>query len=109
MRSAAEVDEHIAVKRTELHRIRLANLTRFVEWVAATGPLRAAFGRRGGCDGVGHDRSDMHRTLVDGLGWRTSSSSDGSQTPWRRCCCLPAAEPVRRYRTERCVGTKLRS
>ena len=69
MRSAAEVDEHIAVKRTELHRIRLANLTRFVEWVAATGPLRAALLVDEAAATVWATTGpDMHRTLVDSLG-----------------------------------------
>lgn len=70
MRSAALVDDELAAKREDLHRTRLANLTRFVEWVATNGPLR---------DGLTIDDAaatvwaltgpDMHRLLVDELGW----------------------------------------
>ena len=70
MRSAALVDDELAAKRANLHRTRLDNLTRFVGWVAANGPLR---------DGLSVDDAaatvwaltgpDMHRMLVDELGW----------------------------------------
>ncbi len=70
MRSAAEVDEMVAEKYRSMHATRLTNLTQFVRWLVANGPLRA---------GVSLDESaatvwaltgpDMHRMLVDGLGW----------------------------------------
>jgi AcrR family transcriptional regulator len=70
MRSAALVDASVAEKHREMHATRLANLTQFVSWVAANGPLR---------EGVSVDEAaatvwaltgpDVHRLLVDGLGW----------------------------------------
>jgi AcrR family transcriptional regulator len=70
MRSAALVDESVAEKHREMHSTRLANLTQFVTWLAANGPLR---------EGVSIDDAaatvwtvtgpDVHRLLVDGLGW----------------------------------------
>jgi AcrR family transcriptional regulator len=70
MRSAAEVDEAVAEKYRSMQTTRLANLTQFVRWVTANGPLR---------DGLSVDEAaatvwalagpDMHRMLVDGLGW----------------------------------------
>jgi AcrR family transcriptional regulator len=70
MRSAALVDESVAEKHREMHATRLANLTQFVTWVAANGPLR---------EGVSVEEAaatvwtltgpDVHRLLVDDLGW----------------------------------------
>lgn len=70
MKSAALVDDVIADKRLHLQRTRLRNLTAFVTWVAGNGPLR---------DGLSVDEAaatvwaltgpDMHRMLVDDLGW----------------------------------------
>lgn len=70
MRSAALIDPEIAEKHRQMHRTRLANLTQFVTWVAANGPLR---------DGLDVEDAaatlwaitgpNMHRMLVDDLGW----------------------------------------
>ena len=70
MRSAALVDESVAEKHREMHATRLANLTQFVSWVAAHGPLR---------EGISLDEAaatvwaltgpDVHRLLIDDLGW----------------------------------------
>lgn len=70
MRSAAAVDRAVAEKYRSMHTTRLANLTEFVHWLAANGPLR---------DDLPVDEAaatvwalagpDMHRNLVDGLGW----------------------------------------
>lgn len=70
IRSAAAVDPELAERRAAMQRTRLANLRAFVEWLAANGPLR---------DGLTVDDAtatvwsmagpDMHRLLVDDLGW----------------------------------------
>ena len=70
MRSAALVDQSVAEKHREMHATRLANLTQFVSWVAAHGPLR---------EGISLDEAaatvwaltgpDVHRLLIDDLGW----------------------------------------
>ncbi|HET8988595.1 MAG TPA: helix-turn-helix domain-containing protein [Humibacillus sp.] len=70
IRSAALVDESVAEKHREMHATRFDNLTQFVTWVAANGPLR---------EGISVDEAaatvwaltgpDVHRLLVDDLGW----------------------------------------
>lgn len=70
IRSAGAVDPELAERRAAMQRTRLANLRTFVEWLAANGPLR---------DGLTVDDAtatvwsmagpDMHRLLVDDLGW----------------------------------------
>lgn len=70
IRSAGEVDPELAERRGAMQRTRLANLRAFVEWLSANGPLR---------DGLTVDDAtatvwslagpDMHRLLVDDLGW----------------------------------------
>lgn len=77
MRSASEVDETIADKYRSMHNTRLANLTQLVHWIAANGPLR---------DGISEDKAaatvwalaspDMHRMLIDGLGWNVETYAD---------------------------------
>ncbi len=70
MRSAAEVDEAVAEKHRSMHTTRLANLTQFVHWVTANGPLREGLSVDEAAATVWALASpDMHRMLVDGLGW----------------------------------------
>lgn len=70
IRSAGEVDGALAAKRTEMQQQRLVNLRTFVGWLGANGPLR---------EGLDADEAaatvwtltgpDVHRLLVDDLGW----------------------------------------
>ena len=70
IRSAGAVDPELAEKRASMQRTRLANLRVFVGWLSANGPLR---------DGLTEDDAaatvwsvtgpDVHRLLVDDLGW----------------------------------------
>jgi AcrR family transcriptional regulator len=70
MRSAAEVDEAVALKYASMHRTRLANLTQLVHWVAANGPLRPGLSADEAAATVwALAGPDMHRMLVTGLGW----------------------------------------
>ncbi|MCU1537618.1 MAG: ttgR 2 [Humibacillus sp.] len=70
MRSAALVDESVAQKHEEMHATRLANLTQLVGWVAANGPLRRGVSVEEGAATVWTlTGPDVHRLLVDGLGW----------------------------------------
>ncbi|KGN41808.1 TetR/AcrR family transcriptional regulator [Knoellia aerolata] len=70
MMSAALVDPEIAEKHRQMHQTRLANLTRFVEWVARNGPLREGLTVEEGAATVwALTGPAMHRMLVDELGW----------------------------------------
>jgi AcrR family transcriptional regulator len=70
MRSAAEVDDAVAEKYRAMHATRLANLTQFVQWVAANGPLREGLSVEEAAATVwALAGPDMHRMLVDELGW----------------------------------------
>jgi AcrR family transcriptional regulator len=70
MRSAALVDESVAEKHREMHSKRLANLTQFVTWLAANGPLREGVSVEDAAATVWTVTGpDVHRLLVDGLGW----------------------------------------
>lgn len=80
MRSAAVVDDAVAEKYRSMQATRMDNITQFIRWVAANGPLR---------DGVAEPEaaatawalagSDMHRMLVDGLGWDVQRYADWLQ------------------------------
>ena len=70
LRSAALVDDAIATKHRALHRTRLRNLTQFVTWLADNGPLRDGLTTEDASATVWPVTGpDMHRMLVDGLGW----------------------------------------
>ena len=70
MRSAALVDAEIARKHRLLHRTRLRNLTQLVTWIAANGPLREGLSIEDAAATIWSlTGADMHRMLVDGLGW----------------------------------------
>ena len=70
MRSAALVDESVAEKHRETHETRLANLTQFVVWVTANGPLREGLSVEEAAATVWTLAGpDVHRLLVDELGW----------------------------------------
>jgi AcrR family transcriptional regulator len=70
MRSAALVDEAVAEKRREMHRTRLANLTQFVSWVSANGPLREGLSVEEAAATVWTITGpDVHRLVVDELFW----------------------------------------
>jgi AcrR family transcriptional regulator len=70
IRGAAEVDPQVAELRAELQRTRLANLTVFVGWVAARGPLRAGVDSAAAAATVWTlTGPDVHRLLTDELGW----------------------------------------
>lgn len=70
MRSAALVDESVAEKHREMHSTRLENLTQFVTWLAANGPLREGVSIEDAAATVWTVTGpDVHRLLVDGLGW----------------------------------------
>jgi len=70
IRSAGEVDPVLAAKRTEMHAERLANLRTFVDWLAATGPLRPGLDPDAAAATVwAVTGPDVHRLLVDDLGW----------------------------------------
>jgi AcrR family transcriptional regulator len=70
MRSAALVDPAVAEKHRAMHVTRLANLTQFVGWVAANGPLREGLSIDDAAATVwAVTGPSMHRMLVDELGW----------------------------------------
>jgi AcrR family transcriptional regulator len=70
MRSAGLVDDAIAAKHRTLHRTRLRNLTQFVTWLADNGPLRDGLTIEDAAATVWSlTGPQMHRMLVDGLGW----------------------------------------
>lgn len=73
MLSAALVDDEVAEKHHAMHETRLTNLTRFVEWVAANGPLRAGTTVDTAAATVwAITGTPMHRLLVDNRGWSQS-------------------------------------
>jgi AcrR family transcriptional regulator len=82
IRSAGELDPALAAKRTEMHQERLRNLRAFVGWVRANGPLR---------EGLDDDAAaatvwtvtgpEVHRLLVDELGWGHDRSRTWVRTP----------------------------
>ena len=78
MRSAALVDESVAEKHREMHATRLANLTQFVELGRRQRPT--ARRRLGGARPQRRcGRSpgpDVHRLLVDDLGWDLEHYAD---------------------------------
>jgi AcrR family transcriptional regulator len=68
--SAAEADPELAAKRDEMHRTRYHNLRTFVRALAAAGPLRDGLDETDAAATVwALAGPDMHRMLVDGLGW----------------------------------------
>jgi AcrR family transcriptional regulator len=70
IRSAGEVDPALAVKRTDMHRTRLANLRAFIGWLGANGPLRPGLAEEEAAATVWTVTGpDVHRLLVDELGW----------------------------------------
>ncbi|WP_194291327.1 TetR/AcrR family transcriptional regulator [Cumulibacter manganitolerans] len=70
MVSAALVDDEVAAKHGEMHRIRLANLTQFVRSLAAHGGLRPGLGIEEAAATVwALTGPPMHRQLVGELGW----------------------------------------
>jgi AcrR family transcriptional regulator len=70
IRSAGEVDPVLAAKRAEMHRERLANLSTFVGWLRANGPLRPGLDEEEAAVTVWTVTGpDVHRLLVDDLGW----------------------------------------
>lgn len=70
IRSAGEVDPVLATKRAEMHAERLANLRVFVGWVRANGPLRTGLDEETAAATVWTVTGpDVHRLLVDDLGW----------------------------------------
>jgi AcrR family transcriptional regulator len=70
MRSAALVDESVAEKRREMHATRLANLTQFITWLTANGPLRQGVSAEDAAASLWTlTGPDVHRLLVDELGW----------------------------------------
>lgn len=93
MRSAAAVDEAVAEKHRAMHTTRLANLTQFVSWVAANGPLR---------DGLTVDEAaatvwalagpETHRMLVGTLGWDMERYAAWLQRTLEAALLRPAAQ-----------------
>jgi AcrR family transcriptional regulator len=70
IRSAGEVDPVLAAKRAEMHQTRLANLRTFVGWLRANGPLRPGLDENEAAQTVWTITGpDVHRLLVDDLGW----------------------------------------
>jgi AcrR family transcriptional regulator len=70
IRSAGEVDPVLATKRAEMHRTRLANLRAFVGWLRTNGPLRPGLDEDEAAETVWTITGpDVHRLLVDDLGW----------------------------------------
>lgn len=70
IRSAGEVDPELAAKRDSMQQTRLANLSTFVGWLAANGPLRDGLDQEDAAATVwALTGTDMHRMLVDDLGW----------------------------------------
>lgn len=70
IRSAGEVDPALAAKRTEMHETRLANLRTFIGWLRANGPLRPDLDDDEAAATVWTITGpDVHRLLVDDLGW----------------------------------------
>ncbi len=77
MRSAAVVDKAVAEKYRTMQGTRLDNLTQFIGWVSANGPLREGVDEReAAATAWALTGSDMHRMLVDGLGWDTDMYAD---------------------------------
>ena len=77
MRSAALVDTEIAEKHRALHRTRLRNLRQFVTWLADNGPLREGLSADDAAATVWSlTGAEMHRMLVDGLGWSEQHFAD---------------------------------
>jgi AcrR family transcriptional regulator len=80
MRSAAMVDEAVAAKYESLQASRLENITQFVRWVAARGPLRGGVDvQEAAATAWALTGTDMHRMLVDGLGWDIDAYADWLQ------------------------------
>jgi len=77
MRSAAVVDEAVAEKYRTMQDTRLNNMSQFIRWVSSNGPLREGVDEReAAATAWALTGSDMHRMLVDGLGWDTDGYAD---------------------------------
>jgi len=72
MRCASTTEPEIAIMLGEMHGRRLANLTRFVEWVAGNGPLRDGLDIVGAAETVWTLASgDAYLLLTRERGWST--------------------------------------
>ena len=70
MRSAALVDQSVAEKHREMHATRLANLTQFVQWSPPMAPARRhSFADEAAATVWALTGPDVHRLLIDDLGW----------------------------------------
>lgn len=77
IRSAGEVDPVLATQRAQDQRTRLSNLQAFVGWVAANGALREGLEEEDAAATVwALTGPDMHRLLVDELGWEHQRYAD---------------------------------
>ena len=80
MRSAAVVDEAVAEMYRSMQVTRLDNITQFIGWVASNGPLRDGIDEReAAATAWALAGADMHRMLVDGLGWDIDTYADWLQ------------------------------
>ena len=96
MRSAALVDDTIATKRERLHRTRLENVHQFVGWVATNGPLRAGLTVDTAAATVwALTGADMHRMLVDDLGWSQDQFASWIHLTLEATLLPPIGEPQR--------------
>jgi AcrR family transcriptional regulator len=70
MRTAAQTEPEIAALLDRVLKERLANMGRFVEWIAANGPLRKGLGQREAAEIVWTVTSpEVHQLLTMDLGW----------------------------------------
>ena len=77
MRSAAVVDEAVAEKYRTMQGTRLDNIAHFIGWVASNGPLRDGVDEReAAATAWALTGAEMHRMLVDGLGWDIDTYAD---------------------------------
>lgn len=100
MRSAAIVDEEIAETYQTMQETRLANLTQFVGWLAANGPLRGRLDQEEASATVwALAGPDVHRMLVDGLGWGFEQYADWLHRTLESVL-LPPPDPRRARRSK---------
>ena len=95
IRSAGEVDPVLATQRVEDQRTRLSNLHAFVGWVAANGSLRQGVDEETAAATVwALTGPDVHRLLVDELGWEHQRYADWIRETLTAVLLPPAAPPT---------------
>jgi len=91
MRSAAVVDEAVAEMYRTMQVTRLENISELIGWVASHGPLRPGVDEReAAATAWALASADMHRMLVDGLGWDVETYAEWLQQTLEAAVLPPA-------------------